>query len=139
MTTEEKLQSLIIKYKKHDKQRNTYYAKKMERLGELETFVQELEDTNNLNDVVMTIKHLKIHNSKLKEEITKLRKELAIVRQLLNPETSHLYKNLTNLQRKLINRILELESSVENYKIQLDKAQKLSNEYLSNLIKLQTK
>ena len=139
MTTEEKLQSLIIKYKKYDKQRNTYYAKKMERLGELETFVQELEDTNNLNDVVMTIKHLKIHNSKLKEEITKLRKELDIVRQLLNPETSHLYKNLTKSQRKLINRILELESSVENYKIKLDKAQKLSNEYLSNLIKLQTK
>lgn len=139
MTTEEKLQSLIIKYKKYDKQRNTYYAKKMERLGELETFVQELEDTNNLNDVVLTIKNLKIHNSKLKEEITKLRKELDVIRHLLNPETSHLYKNLTDLQRELINRILELESSVENYKIQLDKAQKLSNEYLSNLIKLQTK
>lgn len=139
MTAEEKLQSLIIKYKKHDKQRNDYYANKMKRLGELEAFIQELEDVNNLNSIVETIKNLKAHNKVQKKKIDELKRELDLIRQLLDPEKSYIYRNTSDLQRELVNRIINLEHTVEDYKNKLDKAKKLSNEYLSKLIKLQTK
>lgn len=39
-----RLKMIIEKFKKYDKDRTEFYAKKMQRLGELESYVIELEE-----------------------------------------------------------------------------------------------
>lgn len=58
-----RLKMCIEKFKEYDKERKKYYADKMQRLGELESYVQEIDTETEVG--------------KLKETIIKLRKEVS--------------------------------------------------------------
>ena len=58
-----RLKMTIEKFKEYDKERKKYYADKMQRLGELESYVQEIDTETEIG--------------KLKEEIMRLRKEVS--------------------------------------------------------------
>lgn len=57
-----RLKMMIEKFKEYDKERKEYYAKKMQRLGELESYVQELDTETEIG--------------KLKSQIIDLKKQL---------------------------------------------------------------
>ena len=57
-----RLKMTIEKFKEYDKERKEYYAKKMQRLGELESYVQELDTETEIG--------------KLKSQIIDLKKKL---------------------------------------------------------------
>ena len=129
--TEEKLHKLVTEYKRYDARRNKYYAAKMQELGKLQALVQELEDANGIDNLPNLIKVIKMQNKSLKEENKRLRNELDNTRMLFNPEILHMYRNLSNKDRESLELIRKLEKKVKE-------ANKLANEYLANLIKLQT-
>lgn len=58
-----RLKMTIEKFKEYDKERKKYYADKMQRLGELESYVQELDTETEIG--------------KLKDTIIRLRKEVS--------------------------------------------------------------
>lgn len=58
-----RLKITIEKFKEYDKERKDYYAKKMQRLGELESYVQEIDTETEIG--------------KLKDTIMRLRKEVS--------------------------------------------------------------
>lgn len=64
------LKMCIEKFKEYDKERKKYYADKMQRLGELESYVQELDTETEIG--------------KLKEEIMRLRKEVSRLSKEIN-------------------------------------------------------
>lgn len=57
-----RLKMCIEKFKEYDKERKEYYAKKMQRLGELESYVQEIDTETEIG--------------KLKSQIIDLKKQL---------------------------------------------------------------
>ena len=65
-----RLKMTIEKFKEYDKERKKYYADKMQRLGELESFVQEIYTETEIG--------------KLKEEIMRLRKEVSRLSKEIN-------------------------------------------------------
>ena len=65
-----RLKMTIEKFKEYDKERKEYYAKKMRRLGELESYVQEIDTETEIG--------------KLKEEIMRLRKEVSRLSKVIN-------------------------------------------------------
>ena len=65
-----RLKMCIEKFKEYDKERKTYYADKMQRLGELESYVQEIDTETEIG--------------KLKEEIMRLRKEVSRLSKEIN-------------------------------------------------------
>lgn len=129
--TEEKLHKLVTEYKRYDARRNKYYAAKMQELGKLQALVQELEDANGIDNLPNLIKCIKMQSKSLKEENKRLRNELDNARMLFDPEILHIYRNLSNKDRESLELIRKLEKKVKE-------ANKLANEYLANLIKLQT-
>lgn len=60
-----RLKMAIEKFKEYDEKRKAFYARKLERLGELESYVQELDVETEVG--------------KLKQTITKLKKEVALL------------------------------------------------------------
>ena len=65
-----RLKMTIEKFKEYDKERRKYYADKMQRLGELESYVQEIDTETEIG--------------KLKEEIMRLRKEVSRLSKEIN-------------------------------------------------------
>ena len=65
-----RLKMTIEKFKEYDKERKKYYADKMQRLGELESYVQEIDTETEIG--------------KLKEEIMRLRKEVSRLSKEIN-------------------------------------------------------
>ena len=63
-----KLKNIISKFKKYDEERKAYYSESLKRLGELESYVQELEEDRTIREQKMAIRV-----TKQKEEINKLR------------------------------------------------------------------
>ena len=107
MTPEDKLQKLIIKYKRYDANRTKYYASKLRELGKLQSLVQELEDSNGIDNLPNLIKTLKEQNASLRKTINALRKELDSVRLLFTPEILHVYHNLSEKDLKSLIKIKE--------------------------------
>lgn len=58
-----RLKMTIEKFKEYDRERKKYYAEKMQRLGELESYVQEIDTETEIG--------------KLKDTIMRLRKEVS--------------------------------------------------------------
>lgn len=58
-----KLKYTIQKFKEYDENRKAYYKAKMERLGELESYVLELERNNGIDDLKQKIEQ---QNKKIK-------------------------------------------------------------------------
>ena len=64
-----RLKMCIEKFKEYDKERKEYYAKKMRRLGELESFVQEIEYGRKSGESELIIAKQKITIGKLNRVI----------------------------------------------------------------------
>lgn len=54
-----RLKMCIEKFKEYDKERKEYYAKKMQRLGELESYVQEIDTETEIGKLKSQIIDLK--------------------------------------------------------------------------------
>lgn len=74
-----KLKLAIEKFKKYDAERKQYYSKSLQRLGELESYVQEIE-----SDSIIT---------NLKDKIEKQRKELAYLNRVIQANKYHLFND----------------------------------------------
>ena len=138
MTPEDKLQKLIIKYKRYDANRTKYYASKLQELGKLQSLVQELEDSNGIDNLPNLIKTLKEQNASLRKTINALRKELDSVRLLFTPEILHVYHNLSEKDLKSLIKIKEQQTIIKNLEAKVAHIKRLANEYLYKLIKLQS-
>lgn len=64
-----RLKMMIEKFKEYDKERKKYYADKMQRLGELESYVQELDTETEIGKLKDTIMGLRKEVSRLSKEI----------------------------------------------------------------------
>lgn len=138
MTPEDKLQKLIIEYKRYDANRTKYYASKLRELGELQSLVQELEDSNGIDNLPNLIKTLKEQNASLRKTINTLRKELDSVRLLFTPEILHVYRNLSEKDLKSLIKIKEQQTIIKNLEAKVAYIKRLADEYLCKLIKLQS-
>lgn len=138
-SAEVRLEKLIANYKRHDASRNEYYASKMRELGELQSLIQELEDSNGINDLPNLIKSLKDQNKSLKENIKNLRDELDSVRLLFSPEILNIYRNLSNKDQRSLVKIKEQKTAIKNLETKVKQTKRLADEYLHKLIELQTK
>ena len=138
MTPEDKLQKLIIEYKRYDANRTKYYASKLRELGKLQSLVQELEDSNGIDNLPNLIKTLKEQNASLRKTINTLRKELDSVRLLFTPEILHVYHNLSEKDLKSLIKIKEQQTIIKNLEAKVAYIKRLANEYLCKLIKLQS-
>lgn len=117
-----KLKQTIERFKAYDKQRQEYYSSSIQRLGELESYISELEDSkrsDNLEAVISqqraTIRHLnkliqvyKIERDRniqtLDEEITldNIKRENESLRSQL--------KSLRKTNKELVRRLIKHES-----------------------------
>lgn len=136
--TEEKLHKLVTEYKRYDARRNKYYASKMQELGKLQALIQELEDANGIDNLPNLIKCIKMQRKSLKEENKRLRNELDNTRMLFDPEILHIYRNLSNKDRESLELIRKLKNTIANLEQKVKDVKKLADEYLANLIRLQT-
>lgn len=64
-----RLKMAIEKFKEYDRERKKYYADKMQRLGELESYVQELDTETEIGKLKDTIMGLRKEVSRLSKEI----------------------------------------------------------------------
>lgn len=64
-----RLKMCIERFKKYDQERKKYYADKMQRLGELESYVQELDTETEIGKLKDTIMRLRKEVSRLSKEI----------------------------------------------------------------------
>lgn len=64
-----RLKMAIEKFKEYDKKRKEYYADKMQRLGELESYMQELDTETEIGKLKDTIMGLRKEVSRLSKEI----------------------------------------------------------------------
>lgn len=64
-----RIKMCIEKFKEYDKERKEYYAKKMRRLGELESFVQEIECGRKSGEPELVIAKQKITIGKINRVI----------------------------------------------------------------------
>ena len=138
MTPEDKLQKLIIEYKRYDANRTKYYASKLRELGELQSLVQELEDSNGIDNLPNLIKTLKEQNASLRKTINALRKELDSVRLLFTPEILHVYHNFSEKDLKSLIKIKEQQTIIKNLEAKVAYIKRLADEYLCKLIKVQS-
>lgn len=74
-----RLKLTINNFKKYDTERKQYYSNALQRLGELESYVQELENNSVIPD--------------LKAKIEKQRKELAYLNRVINANKYHLFND----------------------------------------------
>lgn len=72
-----RLKMIIEKFKKYDKERTEFYSNKMQRLGELESYVVELEEKSETGKLEAKIKDLRSQLSTL----NKVRQSYTILHQ----------------------------------------------------------
>ena len=112
-----RLKMTIEKFKEYDRKRTEYYAGKMQRLGELEAFIAELEDGNAESSMRAKIfrqadelrklrKHIQVHGietSRAEEELTEIisKNELKMQVRKWRREAKRLKKENTELIMRL--------------------------------------
>lgn len=112
-----RLKHLIDKFKKYDKERKEFYSKKLQRLGELEAYIYELEaegGIGRLNDTIKSLKgrikklegYIRLHKidcSKTDEEVY----DATLISNLKsrNKALSDMVKNLRKTNEDLIMRL----------------------------------
>ena len=113
-----RLKMIIEKFKKYDKDRTEFYAKKMQRLGELESYVIELEE--------------KSETGKLKAKIKDLRSQLSTLNKVIQynkmivPEKEQMdlylnYNNLKNRNKNLSDENKKLKDTISQLVTRLNK------------------
>lgn len=94
-------QRKIEKFKAYDEERTTYYKKSIQKLGELESYVEELEDTiNSLKDGTLVDKLVK-ENTEKKKIIASLTKKLQATE--LTPEEISSVENVASYKLQIRN------------------------------------
>lgn len=81
-----RLKFIIEKFKKYDEERKEYYSKKLERLGVLESYVEELEDTSEIGKLKSII-------VRQKDELRKLN-AVIIAKKIDTPKTEEELDNV---------------------------------------------
>ena len=103
-----KLKRTIEKFKEYDKERKAYYSKSMQRLGELESYVQELEqelretETEKVARLKQKIENQKEQLSHLLtiKQVTKMPEEEVKENLTLVPEINNLRKRIKQLNER---------------------------------------
>ncbi len=114
-----RLKMIIEKFKEYDKKRKEYYAKKMRRLGELETFLQEIECEKKSGEAELIIAKQKVEIRRLSMIIQarKLQSDMSAEdakriidfdsikeeNKRLKTEVKSLHKAISELSQKLLN------------------------------------
>jgi len=133
------LRKVISEFQKYDIERKNYYSKALQELGELRSYVEELEDTDkrakklkelngrikNLQKEVNKLNSVIIHNNFeiptdnntwIRYSIERDNYELRKQNKALNKKNAKLAK--TN--KELINRICELANKLRKYEDKID-------------------
>lgn len=117
-----KLKQTIERFKAYDKQRQEYYSSSIQRLGELESYISELEDSkrsDNLEAVISqqraTIRHLnkliQVYKIERDRDIQALDGEIALDNiKRENESLRSQLKSLRKTNKELVRRIMKLES-----------------------------
>lgn len=113
-----RLKMMIEKFKKYDKDRTEFYAKKMQRLGELESYVVELEEKQETGKLEAKIKDLRSQLSALNKVIQ--------YNKMIVPEKEQMdlflnYNNLKNRNRKLSDENKRLKDTISQLVTRLNK------------------
>lgn len=113
-----RLKMMIEKFKKYDKNRTEFYAKKMQRLGELESYVIELEEKSETGKLEAKIKELRGKLSDLNKVI--------LYNKMVVPEKEQMdlclnYKNLKNRNRNLSDENKRLRDTISQLVTRLNK------------------
>ena len=113
-----RLKMMIEKFKKYDKNRTEFYAKKMQRLGELESYVVELEEKSETGKLEAKIKDLRSQLSTLNKVIQ--------YNKMIVPEKEQMdlclnYNNLKNRNRNLSDENKKLKDTISQLVTRLNK------------------
>lgn len=113
-----RLKMMIEKFKKYDKDRTEFYVKKMQRLGELESYVIELEETSETGKLEAKIKDLRSQLSALNKVIQ--------YNKMIVPEKEQMdlclnYNNLKNRNRNLSEENKALRGTISQLVTRLNK------------------
>ena len=113
-----RLKMMIEKFKKYDKDRTEFYAKKMQRLGELESYVIELEEKSETGKLEAKIKDLRNQLSTLNKVIQ--------YNKMIVPEKEQMdlclnYNNLKNRNRNLSDENKKLKDTISQLVTRLNK------------------
>ena len=113
-----RLKMIIEKFKKYDKDRTEFYAKKMQRLGELESYVIELEEKPETGKLEAKIKGLRSQLSALNKVIQ--------YNKMIVPEKEQMdlclnYNNLKNRNRNLSDENKRLKDTISQLVTRLNK------------------
>lgn len=113
-----RLKMIIEKFKKYDKDRTEFYAKKMQRLGELESYVIELEEKSETGKLEAKIKELRGKLSDLNKVI--------LYNKMVVPEKEQMnlclnYNNLKNRNRNLSDENKRLKDTINKLVTRLNK------------------
>lgn len=113
-----RLKMMIEKFKKYDKDRTEFYAKKMQRLGELESYVIELEEKSETGKLEAKIKDLRSQLSTLNKVIQ--------YNKMIVPEKEQMdlclnYNNLKNRNRNLSEENKALKGTISQLVTRLNK------------------
>lgn len=113
-----RLKMTIEKFKEYDKERKKYYADNMQRLGELESYVQELDMETEIGRLKQTI-------STLQGQIRKLSKVI---------EARHIEDNRTEEELSEVIAISKLRKNNRHLKEQVDKLIKERSKWITEQI-----
>ena len=128
----ERKNKAIEEFKAYDKERKLYYAKSMQRLGELESFVDELENTNDTEDLNEKLFRYKqrlsyleclVQAKKIQENMTMDEVKALIKNKTYKEKTWEYQKRIT----KLCKTISELTTENEKLKNELNKLKENEN------------
>lgn len=132
------LKKAIVAFKNYDKNRKLYYSEKLRKLGELESFIQELEHNNGIEDLPGYIRNLKSSNTNLRKRIQSLNNKIYMLEELSNQEILNIFANVSGKEKKLLKIIHELHAHISHLKEQLRATKDLKDTYLTTLCKLQS-
>lgn len=113
-----RLKMIIEKFKKYDKDRTEFYANKMQRLGELESYVIELEGKSETGKLEAKIKDLRNQLSTLNKVIQ--------YNKMIVPEKEQMdlylnYNNLKNRNKNLSDENKKLKDTISQLVTRLNK------------------
>lgn len=113
-----RLKMIIEKFKKYDKERTEFYADKMQRLGELESYVIELEEKQETGKIEAKINDLRNQLSTLNKVIQ--------YNKMIVPEKEQMdlclnYNNLKNRNKNLSDENKKLRDTISQLITRLNK------------------
>lgn len=108
-----RLNMIINKFKEYDKERKEYYSKKMKRLGQLESYVDEIDSGT--------------HIAKLKETIKRQQKELSRLNNIIS-----VYKS----NGLVVNDDVDKDATIINLRNQIKTLIKQNNNYKKTVAEL---